>query len=216
MRLFYRELIVITALLSLVLIHLFALITPGPDFFFVSQTAISRSKKETFYAVGGITVAVMFWALLALLGLNILFEKMVWLKQILLIGGGLYLGWLGFQLLKSAFSKQVQVKQEVDLPQQPIKFFIKGLLTNLSNPKALIYFSSIFSIFLANPALDHVHWLLFILVVVETAIWFLFVSFVFSLPTCKAAYQRSVRWIDGISGGIFTLFGVFLLANSNK
>ena len=205
-----------TALCGLIAIHLFALITPGPDFFFISQTAISRTKKETLFAVAGISIAVMVWATLALLGLNILFEKMVWLRQILLIGGGLYLGWLGFQLLRSALSKTPPSDHQVDLPQAPIKFFVKGLFTNLSNPKAIIYFSSVFSIFLANPALNHVHWLLLLIVVVETALWFLFVSFVFSLPACKAAYQRSVKWIDGISGGIFTLFAAFLLANSNK
>lgn len=206
------------ALLSLAMIHLFALITPGPDFFFVSQTAISRSRKETIFAVGGITLAVSIWALFALLGLNILFEKWVWLKQILLIGGGLYLGWLGFQLLKSALSKtKTSTKpSSIELPQSTLKFFLKGFLTNISNPKAVIYFSSIFSIFLANPALKNVHWLLLLIVTVETAIWFLFVAYVFSLPACKSFYQRLIRWIDGVSGGIFTLFGVFLIANSQK
>ena len=40
---------------------------------------------------------------------------------------------------------------------------MKGLLTNLSNPKAVIYFGSVFSLFLANPQLDQVHWLLLLL-----------------------------------------------------
>lgn len=56
---------------------------------------------------------------------------------------------------------------------------MKGLLTNLSNPKAVIYFGSVFSLFLANPQLDQVHWLLFIIVSVETILWFCFVTFIF-------------------------------------
>lgn len=206
----------VTALMALVLIHFFALITPGQDFFFISQTAMSRSKKEAIYAVAGIVIASIMWAVLALLGLNILFENFHWLRQLLLIAGGLYLAWLGFQLLKSAFSKNTAIVQQLDLPQQPVKFFFKGLLNNLSNPKAVVYFSSIFSIFLANPALNNVHGLLLLIITVETLLWFLFVAFVFSLPACKSAYQRFTKWIDGISGGIFTLLGLFLLGSSNR
>ncbi|MFX5229097.1 LysE family transporter, partial [Acinetobacter baumannii] len=85
--------------------------------------------------------------------------------------------------------------------------------TNLSNPKAVIYFGSVFSLFLANPQLDQVHWLLFIIVSVETILWFCFVTFIFSLPSFRAAYRNFSKWIDGISGGIFTVFGIFLIGN---
>ncbi|MEB3768059.1 threonine export protein RhtC [Acinetobacter sp. MD2] len=205
----------ITALLTLVFIHFCALITPGPDFFLVSQTAISRSRRQAVLVVIGITVAVMTWATLALLGLNIIFEKMVWLKQVLLVVGGLYLCWLGLQMLRSAFAKKTEATEVVvlELPQSDMKFFLKGLLTNLSNPKAVIYFGSVFSLFLANPALDHLHWLLFIIISVETLLWFLFVVFIFSLPSFKMAYQNAAKWIDGISGGIFTTFGLYLITH---
>lgn len=202
------------ALCTLVFIHFCALITPGPDFFIVSQTAISRSRKQSMLVVAGITAGVMFWAFLALMGLNILFEKMAWLKHIMLVVGGIYLCWLGFQMLRSAFSKQKETELKIiELPTNNFNFFMKGFLTNLSNPKAVIYFGSVFSLFLANPSLDQVHPLLFIIVSIETLIWFSFVAFVFSLPSFKAAYQNSAKWIDGISGGIFTLFGAYLIGN---
>lgn len=203
------------ALCTLIFIHFCALITPGPDFFLVSQTAISRSRKQSMFVVIGITAGVMFWSLLALLGLNIIFEKMAWLKQVMLVIGGIYLCWLGFQMLKSAFSKNpIAEQQKFELPQSNLRFFLKGFLTNLSNPKAVIYFGSVFSIFLANPHLDGVHSLLFVIVSIETLMWFSFVAFVFSLPSFKAAYQNAAKWIDGVSGGIFTLFGAYLIGNS--
>ena len=62
------------ALITLAFIHFCALITPGPDFFLVSQTAISRSRKDAMLVVAGITAGVMFWACL-LMGLNLIFEK---------------------------------------------------------------------------------------------------------------------------------------------
>ncbi|HAD69299.1 MAG TPA: threonine export protein RhtC, partial [Acinetobacter radioresistens] len=53
------------ALGTLIFIHFCALITPGPDFFLVSQTAISKSRMETFAVVAGISVSVIIWSLLA-------------------------------------------------------------------------------------------------------------------------------------------------------
>ncbi|WP_336933664.1 threonine export protein RhtC [Acinetobacter bereziniae] len=202
------------ALSTLIFIHFCALITPGPDFFLVSQTAISRSRKQSIFVVLGITAGVMFWAFFALMGLNIIFEKMAWLRHVILVVGGIYLCWLGYQMLKSALSKKVVTTQHhFELPQSNFRFFLKGFLTNLSNPKAVIYFGSIFSIFLANPNLDGLHSLLFVIVSIETLIWFSFVAFVFSLPSFKAAYQNAAKWIDGVSGGIFTLFGIYLIGN---
>ena len=67
----------------------------------------------------------------------------------MLVVGGIYLCWLGYQMLRSALSKKETVSQHhFELPQSNLRFFLKGFLTNLSNPKAVIYFGScIFSVF---------------------------------------------------------------------
>lgn len=201
-------------LLTLIFIHFCALVTPGPDFFLITQTAISRSRKDAFYAVLGVSGGVVVWAVLALLGLNVLFEKVIWLKRVLFVLGGLYLLYLGVQMLRSAFSKkQDSTTNMLRLPNRPYLIFLKGLLTNLSNPKAVIYFGSVFSLFLANPVLDGLHPVLLLIVILETFLWFLLVMFVFSMPRFKKAYENVSKWIDGISGGIFTVFAVFLLGH---
>ncbi|MDY6458012.1 LysE family transporter [Acinetobacter faecalis] len=201
------------ALFTLFFIHLCALVSPGPDFFIVSQTAVSRSRKQAIFVVLGITCAILLWALFALLGLNYILEKFVWLHKVLLVLGGLYLCWLGFQLLKSAFSKKDEASplKEIELPQSNLRFFLQGLFTNLANPKAVIYFGSVFSMFLANPVLNESHTLLLAIVTLESFVWFMFVVFVFSLPSFKNAYQKSTRWIDGLVGGLFSLFGGYLI-----
>lgn len=163
--------------------------------------------------VAGITLGVMIWAMLALLGLNILFEQVHWLKRLLFVAGGIYLCWLGYQILRSAFAQQDanHTMHIPTLPQSAWRFFLKGFLTNLLNPKAVIYFGSVFSLFLNNPILDDMHGLLFVIVAVETFLWFFAVTFIFSLPKFKQAYEKAQKWIDGFSGGIFTAFGLYLL-----
>ncbi len=203
--------------LTVALMHMIALVSPGPDFFFVSQTAASRSRKDAMMGVVGITLGVAVWAAVALMGLHLILEKMAWLHQIITVGGGLYLCWMGWQLLKSARARKLagdtdEVESPVDLPARG-RTFMRGLLTNLSNPKAVIYFGSVFSLFVGDNVSGGERGGLFILIVAETFVWFSVVAMVFALPAIRRGYQRLAKWIDGVAGVVFTGFGIALIVN---
>ncbi|GAB2949317.1 threonine export protein RhtC [Hafnia psychrotolerans] len=203
--------------LTVALMHMIALVSPGPDFFFVSQTAASRSRKDAMMGVVGITLGVAVWAAVALMGLHLILQKMAWLHQIITVGGGLYLCWMGWQLLKSARAKKLagdtdEVESPIDLPARG-RTFMRGLLTNLSNPKAVIYFGSVFSLFVGDNVSGGERGGLFILIVAETFVWFSVVAMVFALPAMRRGYQRLAKWIDGVAGVVFTGFGIALIVN---
>ncbi|NUU68774.1 threonine export protein RhtC [Enterobacteriaceae bacterium BIT-l23] len=199
--------------LTVALVHIVALMSPGPDFFFVSQTALSRSRKEAMLGVLGITGGVMVWSALALLGLNLILAKMAWLHTVIMVGGGLYLCWMGWQMLRGALKRRGQVTAAE--PQAALarggKSFIKGLLTNLANPKAIIYFGSIFSLFVGDSVGTSARWGIFALITLETFAWFTLVASVFAPPKMRRGYQKLARWIDGVAGALFAGFGVHLI-----
>ncbi|MFP2517098.1 threonine export protein RhtC [Buttiauxella agrestis] len=199
--------------LTVAVLHIVALITPGPDFFFVSQTAVSRSRREAMMGVLGITCGVMVWAGVALLGLNLILEKMAWLHSIIMVGGGLYLCWMGYQMLRSALKKEtVKPTEEVSVElARSGRSFLKGLLTNLSNPKAIIYFGSVFSLFVSNDVGSAERWGLFVMIALETFAWFTVVASLFALPQMRRGYQRVAKWIDGVAGALFAGFGIHLI-----
>ncbi|MGP3593476.1 threonine export protein RhtC [Vagococcus sp. WN89Y] len=198
--------------LTVALVHFVALLSPGPDFFFVSQTAVSRSRKEAMMGVLGITAGVMIWAGVALLGLNLILQKMAWLHSIIMVGGGLYLCWMGYQMLRAALKKETASggAPHVELATGG-RSFIKGLLTNLANPKAIIYFGSVFSLFVGESVGASARWGIFLLIAVETFAWFTIVASLFALPAMRRGYQRAAKWIDGIAGALFTGFGIHLI-----
>ncbi|WP_050300670.1 threonine export protein RhtC [Yersinia frederiksenii] len=198
--------------LTVALVHLVALMSPGPDFFFVSQTAASRSRGEAMMGVVGISLGIVIWAGVALMGLNLILQKMAWLHQIIMVGGGLYLCWMGWQLLKSARTKRDTTETEVQvvLPARG-RTFLRGFLTNLSNPKAVIYFGSVFSLFVGDDVSAGARWGLFVLIVGETFVWFSVVACIFALPVIRRGYQRLSKWIDGLAGVLFTGFGIHLI-----
>ncbi|MDU0923629.1 threonine export protein RhtC [Raoultella ornithinolytica] len=198
--------------LTVALVHIIALMSPGPDFFFVSQTAVSRSRKEALMGVLGITCGVMVWAGVALLGLHLIIEKMAWLHTIIMVGGGLYLCWMGYQMLCGALKKSDAPAPEpqVELARSG-RSFLKGLLTNLANPKAIIYFGSVFSLFVGDNVGTGERWGIFLLIVLETLAWFTVVASLFALPAMRRGYQRMAKWIDGIAGTLFAGFGIHLI-----
>lgn len=198
--------------LTVALVHIVALMSPGPDFFFVSQTAVSRSRREAMMGVLGITAGVMVWSGVALLGLHLILERMAWLHNIIMVGGGLYLCWMGYQMLRSALKKEpvAQASPEVELAYGG-RSFLKGLLTNLANPKAIIYFGSVFSLFVGDSVGSAQRWGIFVLIALETFAWFTLVASLFALPKMRRGYQRLAKWIDGTAGALFAGFGIHLI-----
>ncbi|MBU6247266.1 MAG: LysE family transporter [Xanthomonadaceae bacterium] len=197
-------------LLTIAVVHLLALASPGPDFLFVSQTAASRSRAQAMAGVAGITLGIAVWAALALLGLHLLMARLAWLQRAVAIAGSAYLIWLGVQLLRSA-RRRPGGAGVARLAPDAWRSLRNGLFTNLSNPKALVYFGSVFSVLVGPAAGVGVRWTIGALVVGETLGWFALVALCFGLPAVRRVYLRMARGIDAVAGTVFVLFGLRLL-----
>ena len=149
---------------------------------------------------------------IALLGLHLIIEKMAWLHTLIMVGGGLYLCWMGYQMLRGALKKEAvsAPAPQVELAKSG-RSFLKGLLTNLANPKAIIYFGSVFSLFVGDNVGTTERWGIFALIIVETLAWFTVVASLFALPQMRRGYQRLAKWIDGFAGALFAGFGIHLI-----
>src|SRR5688500_1592683 len=92
----------IYGLIGFAIAHMLAVASPGPSFVLVAQVAASRSRAAALVATTALTVGAAIWAAAALFGLQSLFKHADWLYLALRIGGGLYLIWLGYQLIRHA------------------------------------------------------------------------------------------------------------------
>ena len=191
---------------TIAVIHLVALMSPGPDFLFVTRTAVSQSRGKAMLGVLGIAAGVAFWA-----GLS---------QGTITVAGGLYLIWMGWQLLKSAMKKPAETSNEVAAKEgdsieegaSTMKHpFLFGLLTNLANPKAIIYFGSIFAGLITPDVSDLMRAVIYAMVIGETILWFGFVALIFGLAPMRRGYRKLSHWIDGLAGVLFVGFGVGLI-----
>lgn len=186
------------------------LLSPGPDFFYVSRTAAIHSRRTAIYGVIGITIGVTIWATAAVLGLAIVFKTMPALQGIVMALGGSYLFYLGVKMARVTTNA---VFDETNLVQNTASKneIIKGLLVNLSNAKVVIYFSSVMSFVLVNITETRQMLTALLIITIETFVYFYVISLLFSRPFAKRFYSRYSRYIDNASGVIFILFGAYLI-----
>ena len=186
------------------------LLSPGPDFFYVSRAAAIHSRRTAIYGVIGITIGVTIWATAAVLGLAIVFKTMPALQGIVMALGGSYLFYLGVKMARvttNAVFDETNLRQNTESKNE----IIKGLLVNLSNAKVVIYFSSVMSFVLVNITETRQILTALLIITLETFVYFYVISLLFSRPFAKRFYSRYSRYIDNASGLIFILFGAYLI-----
>ena len=191
-------------------VHLVGLLSPGPDFFYVSRAAAIHSRRTAIYAVIGITLGMSIWAIAAVLGLTILFKTLPALQGIVMVLGGSYLFYLGVKMARvttNAVFDETHSRQNTASKNE----ILKGLLVNLSNAKVVIYFSSVMSFVLVNITETRQILTALLLITLETFVYFYVISILFSRPFTKRFYSRYSRYIDNVSGVIFILFGAYLI-----
>ena len=186
--------------LSLVLaIHAVALISPGPDFAVVTRLSLISGRRVGLWAAAGVTASIGIYILVCAFGLSLVIAALPSLSQVLTVVGAVYLAWLGIQCLRS--------KGELPEAAQTSpsgKSFVTGLLTNLLNPKAMLYFSSILSQVLTpelTPELSAADTAtIWLLLVGESLLWFGLVAVVFSSRRVLAWLKGKLVWLDRAVG----------------
>lgn len=196
----------------LIIAHLLGMASPGPDFFYILRTGARYGLAHALFAVAGIVTGVMFWTSATMLGLSWLLHTIPPLQTLLMLAGGAYLLHLGRKLLLSDAPAALHHHhpQAETAPHPPQAEFKKGLLVNLSNPKIVIYFSSVMAAVLADIDPSRALWIL-VLLLVETILFFGALACLFSGGAVKRFYQHHGRCLDQASGVFFLGFGGYLL-----
>lgn len=205
-------------LLTICLLHFVAQLSPGPDVLLIAKSAASNTRLNTLKIIAGISAGIVVWVVLTLMGFTVLVEQFPWIQQVLMMVGGLFLAKMGWGMLNGGLEL---LKQEVALDsseelEKPQNYFLQGLLTNLSNPKTLIYFSSVFSLALSSSAGSDLKTQLAFIIPIQTFLVFSLLMMIVSMPKIKVLYQRAGSYIDIISGGLFLAFAVWLWYDAIK
>ncbi|MEZ5830291.1 MAG: LysE family transporter [Dongiaceae bacterium] len=198
----------LSALAALFAVHLLVVASPGPAFLAVSRTAIGVSRSAGVTAAAAMATGALIWAVATLFGLHVLFAKAPWLYDAMRLGGAAYLIYLGLGMLRCAW----RGGSKTELPPASVgrRTFLRSLGVQLSNPKAAVFFGSIFVTLLPAAAPLWVKGSALAIMGINEFGFYGLVALVLSAPRPRRIYQSAKRGLDALFGGFLTALGVKL------
>ena len=184
--------------------------SPGPSFVVVSRIAISRSRFDGLAAALGMGIGGVTFAILALAGLTALLSQFEWLYLVLKIAGGAYLIYIAIAIWKGA-SEPLALSGDIAGKSTPARSFTAAMLTQLSNPKTIVVYASIFAALLPKTVPVELLLALPIGVFMVEAGWYAIVALAFSAQQPRRVYLAAKAWIDRAAGAVMAGLGLRLI-----
>jgi threonine efflux protein len=195
-------------LIALAGIWSLVVLSPGPDFV-VTVSRAATSRRAGLAAAAGIILGTVIWASASAAGLELVLAHYRWVAGAVRLLGAAYLTWLGVRLI-------VRARQPVPggavpavsaSPADPgaprlAPSFRAGLLADLGNPKAAVFWTSLFAAVLPPTGPVWVRVCAVAVAVVISAGWYSAVACAFSLAAITRGYRRAKTWIDRVTGGV--------------
>jgi threonine efflux protein len=210
----------LSSLGALALLYLAALLVPGPNLLLLTHTAVASSRRAALGVALGIAIGTFIWVTVAVFGVHKIFETAPALQTALRIIGGLYLLYLAQGLLRSvwtdrATAKQNDVKSDSGLTVRsrgsPFTYVRRGLLTNLTNPKSLAFWTSVAIVSLDPNAPLATRIAAVLMVGSMGLVWHIALAYVFSTAPAQRAYLRAKPVLSLVTGVVMGVFGLRLL-----
>jgi threonine efflux protein len=190
-------------MLTLLLLHWAVLVTPGANVLLVMHLAANGARTAALYAALGITSVAVIWSVLALYGVQAIFDAHAALRPALQALGGIYLVYLAIRLWRSAFRGSVR-----RLPSASrLAAFGLGFMTNILNPKSALFFGSVFATALAPSSGLRSMAAVAAMVFCNALVWHVTLALAFSRPSIQRNYARHATAMNRGAGLLVGLFG---------
>ena len=195
--------------LTISLIILLAVISPGPDFAIVSRNALRYSQKIGLFTAMGVSCGALFHGSYCILGFAIVISKSLLAFNIIKYVGAAYLIYLGIKglLEKQTSSNQVTIEKfvkEISAAQA----FRQGILCNVLNPKTILFFLALFTMMIKPSTSLATQAGYGIEISIIHFSWFSLVALFFSHPKVKLFLGKFFHYITKAFGGLLVIFGL--------
>lgn len=203
--------------LTLAILHFFAVASPGPDFILITRQSFRYGRKVALWTSLGIALGILFHVALSLTGVTILLQNQPSFFWYLKLLASLYIGYLGLVSLLSRRSFSLEGSTSLEVSKE-VRSITTGFLTNVLNPKALIFFVTVFTLVIDTDTTNIIKISLGVYMSIATFIWFCFISILLTNKKATNKFKKFIPWIEKIIGFllIFIAVQIFIQDGSIK
>ena len=201
------------ALLSILVAWLLAIASPGPDL--VQLLRVGAVRRNGVACALGIMSGNLLWIVASMLGLSALVDNVPGILTALFLVGGCVLAWMGQGALRGGLAARKQDAVLSDAASSLLTTHMTtaqswrlGLVTNLSNPKALVFFGAVFAGFVPPDTSWAMRAVVLVMMMVTGVAWFVFVAVAVSVPALSKRLQAAGAWIDIVAGTVFLVLAL--------
>ena len=201
-----------TSFLTLGLIMLLGAMLPGADFAMVTKNSLLHSRKAGLYTAFGIGTAMWVHMTYCVLGLAVVIQESPWIFHTIQYIGALYLTYLGVMLLKPHAAENIEATKTSSLaPLSNGKAFRQGFMCNLLNPKATLFFLTIFSAVATTQTTLLLNLAYAVEMFLTAMLWFCSLAYLISHKAVTAWLSQSTKMIEKILGVVLLGLAVFVI-----
>lgn len=173
-----------------------AQLSPGPDFLLVLKNGLNHHLSSALSTVAGIGTGIVAHAVLATLGLSALLAASPGAYRVILIAGAAYLVWIAVRIFLSLLQRS---QTKVPVPVVALSnaaAYSEGLITNLLNPKVVLFFSSMLAQFLKPDSSAADRLVYPAIIIVEGVVVWCAIACLLQLPAIKRGFFKMERVIN--------------------
>ena len=197
-----------TEFITVILLHMFAVISPGPDFILITRQSLRYGREVAIWSAAGIGMGILFHSLLAITGILLLITSSDYYLSILKVICSAYLLYLGLSsVFKPSTFKQTK---KTENKWANANGFIVGFMTNITNVKALLFFITLFGVVLNSDNKSNLIVYGFYMSI-ATFLWFAFVGYIFTNQKIKTKFEDFFNYFEKFMGIILVIIGLQIL-----
>nr|WP_231616534.1 LysE family transporter [Pseudoalteromonas sp. SWN29] len=183
----------------IVIAHFFAVASPGPDFAVVLKQSVQQGRRNALWTSAGVGAAILLHVGYCVLGVALILTQSPSLFMALKYLAGAYLAYLGVQALRAAkppASNQDNIETKTVAEESVWLAFRRGFFTNALNPKATLFFMSLFTLVISPTTPTSIQVGYGVYMALATWAWFSMLSLVLCKPSVRGFFQKSGYWFD--------------------
>lgn len=201
--------------ITITFVHLLAAASPGPDFALVTRQALVFGRRAGFYTSIGIALGLSVHIVYSALGMAALIARSTEAMIAVKAAGGFYLVFLGLKGLRSRPRVAVEMgwKKEQGV-RSGSRDILTGALCNVFNPKAPVYFLSLFTIVLSPDLPPTTLCIYGVWIMAVQFLWFAAVTLFFTHSSVRTRFLAIGHWLDRLFGVVMVALGLRVLAST--